>query len=99
MTTEQEQLKAYYEDILSQPCTFKVGDWVTPTETSKVKGRGEPHLVVQTYDAMQFHNNNILGHNTNLTAFDMLVLCIFHGAPLVYVAESTDYEEYHGDNV
>ena len=54
---------------------FKVGDIVTPHPDSTVRGKGEPHLVVEVlHDAPPIWEGSKGGENTHGARFDMRVL-------------------------
>lgn len=80
---------------LNTPCSFKEGDWVTPNEESNLRGKGEPHLVLITYDNINF-SPTVTG--SPLFLYNMLVACVLSDSKSVgvYMAHSKDYEKYTG---
>lgn len=78
-------------------CPYKVGDFVTPKESSNKRRPGEPCYVVYSYDQAQYSP----GYSGKpLQVFNMVIarpqLGNEIGEVLLYPANSDDYEPYKG---
>ena len=84
-------------DLSIIKCDYKVGEFVTPTKKSQLKGRGEPHQVKIVFPTIQLH---VEATNKALTCYNMVVAQVIHSGRInLYAAVSTDYEPYKGITV
>ena len=79
-------------------CKFKVGDWVTPKETSRIKSPGEPCKVISAFDVGQYQFTE---KGSPLVPYNMIVArpcfaCDDLSDIKLYIADSNDYEPYKG---
>ena len=75
-------------------CPFKVGQFITPTKQSSLKGRGEPHHVIQVFDVTQVQLFRI---GEPLMVYNMLITQVIHDKSVyIWAALSSDYELFKG---
>jgi hypothetical protein len=67
---------------------FKVGDYVSPKETSTKKGRGRVHKVVEIFTVTR----KTFEHGSPIENHDMTVAVIVAGNLKYYHQDSTEYE-------
>ena len=82
---------------MKSPCTFKVGDFVTPKPESHYRRPGEPCLVVQAFETCQYQ---FVEERRPLYQYNMIVArpsldCDIESVKL-YLVESKYFETYTG---
>ena len=88
-----DELQAVYRRY-NNGCSFRPGDFVTPSTGAPLAGAGQPHIVLEVFDQPLRRESAKAGTHTEFARIDMRVACWMDGYYVAFAAESWQYERW-----
>ena len=76
------------------PFPFSAGDVVTPRKDGTIRGKGEPHIVIEVNPSAEPSWRDEPGSTGFGSRFNMRVLCITNGDIVPFWVEAAHFEPY-----